>query len=124
MNNLAILPTAPQNTLGQRIKLARQASVLSQNKLAQRLNVSITAVANWERDEKRPREHNIRKVADATNVSYEFLVAGILNSKPESEPAKPHVDQTLHDIILSLDASKDLPASVVKMLQQVATRTA
>lgn len=53
--NVTVIMT-PVDTLGQRIKLARQAAGLRQVDLAQAVGVSLTAVKNWERGVVTPKD--------------------------------------------------------------------
>lgn len=63
--------------LALRIKEARKASRLSQAALAAQLGLDRSAVAQWERNTPAsPTVANLRRIALATGVSFEWLVTG------------------------------------------------
>lgn len=54
----------------------REAAVLTQVELAEKVGVSATTISHWETGSKRPRASNIRKLAEALEVtSQDILVA-------------------------------------------------
>ena len=60
-----------------RIQVARHAAKLSQEALAEKLEVTRGAVANWEcTDGTIPASHRLGKIATITGVSYEWLATG------------------------------------------------
>lgn len=114
MNNLSVLPSSNKATIGQRIRFARKTAHLSRLQFAMNMGVSNTAVGYWENDHKRPSDANIRRIAQVTGSTYEYLILGT------GEQLEKTARDPLKDFILSLDATKDLPASVLQMLQQMA----
>ena len=64
-------------SIGKNIRKLREANNLTQEKLAEQLEVSFQAVSSWERDEYLPETNKLMKLADAFNVS----VAAILEEK-------------------------------------------
>ena len=61
-------------TLGEKIKAARRNCGLSQEQLAERMNVSRSAVAKWETDKGLPDVGNLKMLARLLNVSVDHLL--------------------------------------------------
>jgi transcriptional regulator with XRE-family HTH domain len=76
--------------IGKRIQQARQAKNMSASRLAREVDVSSTAVWNWEQNEIAPRAPLLAKIAVCLGVSEEFLRTGKedqalnANLKPQS----------------------------------------
>jgi transcriptional regulator with XRE-family HTH domain len=64
------------STISQRIILARKASGLSQELLAERMRVSRGACGHWERGKALPSTEHLTALANILNVSLEWLLAG------------------------------------------------
>lgn len=71
-------------TIGNKIKQLRLEKGLSQEKLAQQLNVSRSAIAKWEVDGGIPELDNLLQLSSLFNVSLDELV-GHERSQPESK---------------------------------------
>lgn len=67
-------------SLGENIRKHREKNKLTQEKLADKLDVSFQAVSSWERDEYRPDTDNLIKLAEVLDVSVSALVEE--NHKP------------------------------------------
>lgn len=75
-------------TIGNRINQLRKAKHLSQEYLAEQLNVSRQAVSKWEKDLSTPDTKNLIRLAALLGVSVEHLATGsIENRSAESEGA-------------------------------------
>lgn len=61
-------------TMGTRIKQARLHAGLSQNQLAEQLDVSRQAVSRWERDAAHPSTENLMRLSACLDVSAETLL--------------------------------------------------
>ena len=61
-------------TFGEKLKEARQKAILSQEELAQKLNVSRSAVAKWETDKGLPDIPNLKQISAVLNVSIDYLL--------------------------------------------------
>lgn len=61
-------------TFGTKLKQARQEAGLSQEQLAEKLNVSRSAVAKWETDKGMPDIENLKSIAGFLNVSIDYLL--------------------------------------------------
>ncbi|MCQ2486295.1 MAG: helix-turn-helix domain-containing protein [Clostridia bacterium] len=59
---------------GQRLKLARESADFTQEKLAEKLGVSRTAVARWESNDIEPKLQNLIGIAELLHVSTDFLL--------------------------------------------------
>lgn len=80
-------------TLGQRINLLRREKKLSQEWVAEKLNVSRQAVSKWENDLSTPDMDNLIALAKLLDTDVEYLATGELTEdmEPETlpEPEKP-----------------------------------
>ena len=61
-------------TLGEKIKEARKKCVLSQEQLAEKMNVSRSAIAKWETDKGLPDLDNLKMLSSFLNVSVDYLL--------------------------------------------------
>ena len=73
-------------TLGQRIYSLRRERKLSQEVLAEKLNVSRQAVSKWENDLSAPDTENLILLAQILGTDVEFLATGVLPEDLETEP--------------------------------------
>ena len=55
----------------------RELAVLTQAELAEKVGVSVTTISHWETGSKRPRASNIRKLAQALDVSPREILTAI-----------------------------------------------
>jgi transcriptional regulator with XRE-family HTH domain len=76
-------PKLKRTTLGQRTAAAREAAGLTQTELGQKVGVSQRVIANWERKPVALRAEQLIALADALNVSADYLL-GRPNGKPAS----------------------------------------
>ena len=72
-------------TLGERIAKCRKDSNLSQEYVAERLDVSRQAVSKWENDVNAPDTYNLIALAELFNVSVEYLACGKESSAGNEE---------------------------------------
>ena len=72
------------NSLGQRIRAARESAGFTQENLAEAVGVSRTAVARWESDDIEPKLQNLISIAELLHVSTDFLL-GIRNNSNVSD---------------------------------------
>ena len=73
-------------TLGDRINALRKDKKLSQEYVAEVLNVSRQAVSKWENDLSSPDMENLIALAQLLEVDVEFLATGQITEEMESEP--------------------------------------
>ena len=70
-------------TLGEKIRHSRKSCGLSQEKLAEKLCVSRSAIAKWETDKGMPDVENLKFLSRLLNVSVDYL----LSDEPPADPA-------------------------------------
>ena len=68
-------------TIGKRILKKRKELALTQYQLAQRINVNIKSVKDWENDVSCPSASTIVKLCDLLNVSADYLL-GLRHNDP------------------------------------------
>lgn len=78
-------------SIGKRIAEQRKRNNLSQEYIAEKLEVSRQAVSKWERDLTNPDTGNLIKLAELLNVSVEYLATG--KTEPPSCTEKPQKPQ-------------------------------
>ena len=61
-------------TFGEKIKEARKQCALSQEQLAEKMNVSRSAIAKWETDKGLPDLDNLKMLSSFLNVSIDYLL--------------------------------------------------
>lgn len=89
-----------KNTIGQFIAALRKANGLTQQDVADRLNVSNKAVSRWERDECAPDLSVIPALAEMFGVTCDELLKGERISEPVSpERKEPKVDKQVKALI-------------------------
>lgn len=62
--------------IGERIKLLRTAKKLSGEQLAKQLNITKSAISQWEKGKSLPNRANLIKLAEILDVDDEYLVSG------------------------------------------------
>ena len=82
--------------LGMRIRVVRQSLQLSQAGLAEKLNVSRSAVSNWEGAVAAPTASNLMMLAELSKVSFEWLALSRGSMRlPSNTQTIPAVDAML-----------------------------
>jgi transcriptional regulator with XRE-family HTH domain len=66
----------PAETVGARIRALRLASNMTQDEFAEKLNVSRSAIAQWETDRAGQIRENMERIAKVLNTSLGYLVSG------------------------------------------------
>src|SRR5271154_521443 len=66
----------PTETVGARIRALRLAANLTQDEFATKLNVSRSAIAQWETDRAGQVRDNMERIAKVLNTSLGYLVSG------------------------------------------------
>lgn len=69
-------------TLGEKIKQYRILNGLSQERLAELLNISRQAIAKWENNLTKPTPDNLYALADIFNISVKELLDGVKTNNP------------------------------------------
>ena len=76
-------------TFGEKLQTLRQRSGMSQDTLAERLNVSRQAVSRWERDETMPETDKVVALADIFSVTTDYLLRPEVERQTPPEAEKP-----------------------------------
>lgn len=74
-------------TFGEKLLALRQRAHMSQDALAEKLNVSRQAVSKWERDETMPETENVIRIAQIFTVSTDYLL--LSNPQPVQTHTAP-----------------------------------
>lgn len=82
-------------TLGEKITNARKQANMSQEQLAERLNVSRSAIAKWETDKGIPDIENLKALSGVFEVSIDYLVGNESNFKSQQENSRS--EETLQE---------------------------
>lgn len=81
-------------TFGEKLQGLRQKAGMSQDALAERLNVSRQAVSRWERDETMPETEKVVALADLFEVTTDYLLR---DQTEERAAAAPSAEGRKHD---------------------------
>ena len=76
-------------TFGEKLQSLRQRSGMSQDALAERLNVSRQAVSRWERDETMPETDKVVALADLFGATTDYLLRPQTEQQPPPEDKPP-----------------------------------
>jgi|GEM_PF-242490 len=68
------------NSIGRKVYNLRKQNNMSQEQLAETLNVSRQSVSKWERDEALPDIYNLETIAEAFSVSIDYIIKKDLTS--------------------------------------------
>ena len=80
-------------TFGEKLQSLRQKAGMSQDALAERLNVSRQAVSRWERDGTMPETEKVVALADIFGVTTDYLLRNQPCPAPEKKPARDWVER-------------------------------
>lgn len=72
------------NSFGERLKALRNSKKLKQEELAQKINISKSAIGMYERNEREPSFEIVEKIASFFEVSIDFLLTGAQLKKDEN----------------------------------------
>jgi transcriptional regulator with XRE-family HTH domain len=75
-NLMASKTSLPTETVGARIRALRLAANMTQDELAEKLEVSRSAIAQWETGRAGQGRENLERVAKVLNTSLGYLVSG------------------------------------------------
>ena len=91
----------PTKSMGQFMAALRKANGLTQQDVADRLNVSNKAVSRWERDETAPDISLLPAIAEMFGVSCDELIRGERNmdDQPRTEGAKTRTEKQIKSLI-------------------------
>ena len=107
------------STLGARLQELRKQKGLTQEQLAEKLNITNHSVSKWEKDINAPDITLLVELADLFETSVDYLL-GRGENKPMVNTTHKSIDQLVFKIrILSADKDRvniNLPLSIVKIL--------
>lgn len=89
-----------KKTLGEMISFLRKEKNMTQNDLAEKMNVTDKAVSKWERNLSCPDVNSIPKLAETLGVSVENLLN--VQSKPENSKTEDIVNIALIGVALAM----------------------
>lgn len=81
-------------TFGEKLQALRQSAGMSQDALAERLDVSRQAVSRWERDETMPETDKVVVLADIFGVTTDYLLRPQAAEQPSAEEHLPRSGPT------------------------------
>lgn len=81
-------------TFGEKLQALRQSAGMSQDALAERLDVSRQAVSRWERDETMPETDKAVVLADIFGVTTDYLLRPQAAEQPSAEEHPPRSGPT------------------------------
>jgi transcriptional regulator with XRE-family HTH domain len=81
-------------TFGEKLQALRQSAGMSQDALAERLDVSRQAVSRWERDETMPETDKVVALADIFGVTTDYLLRPQAAEQPSAEEHPPRSGPT------------------------------
>lgn len=92
------------NSIGYRIRQARERARISQEELAKMLDVSKRTLIGWEKNERNPKDAMLQLIADATAIGVESLLAqsvNVINTTEEGaeEMYRTKFEEAQHEII-------------------------
>lgn len=109
------------STLGSRLQELRKQRGLTQEQIAEKLNVTNQSVSKWEKDINAPDITLLVELADLFKTSVDYLLGRDVN-EPVVAATQKSIDQLVFRIkILSADKDKvnvNLPLSIVRILAQ------
>lgn len=82
--------------LGENIRNLRKKNKISQEELAEKLNVSRQSISLWENDQTQPTIENIISLADVFGVSTDYLLKG---EAEEETPARESIESSKKSIL-------------------------
>ena len=105
-------------SIGETIATLRKEKGMTQNQLAEKMNVTDKAVSKWERDLSCPDINTISKLADILDVSVEELLK-VKKSKYEGSKVKEIFNLTLKGITLAMG----IAVVVLNVLEKIDIKT-
>ncbi len=100
-------------SMGELITFLRKEKGMTQNDLAQKMNVTDKAVSKWERDLSRPDINSIPKLAEILGISVEELV----NAQTKEENKK--LDEIVNVALIGIGLAMGICTIVTSLLGQI-----
>jgi len=99
------------NKLSERLKQARKSKKLSQQQLAELAEVHYTNIGRYERGDAVPSTNVLNRIADALELSPDFLMNGTLNDKAQASI-------TDEELLIQFKKIEQLPSDKKKLLKE------
>lgn len=99
--------------LGEMISSLRKEKNMTQNDLAEKMNVTDKAVSKWERNLSCPDINSIPKLAEVLGVSVEEL----LNAQSKQENSK--IDDIINAVLIGISLAMGISIVVTSLLKQI-----
>ena len=69
--------------IGEQVRIAREQAKMTQEMLANHINMSRSAISNWERDEAQPDFYTLRRISEL--LHYNFLLLRTIEQQIKSK---------------------------------------
>lgn len=102
-------------SLGQMISSLRKEKGMTQNDLAEKMNVTDKAVSKWERDLSYPDINSIPRLAETLDVSVEEL----LNAKKAEENSKNKIGEIINTALVGVGLAMGICVTVLSVLKKI-----
>lgn len=102
----------PSDVFRERVRLAREMRGLSQAELAKRAGLQDSAISHFETGTRKPSFDNLRRLADALDVTTDYLLGRTSDAGRPAEASRLH----RHKSRLT-DADQDLAEEFMKLLE-------
>lgn len=102
-------------TLGEKLKTLRNERGLYQRDVAKALDIAVTTLSGYERNDRRPNPETLRQLSDFYGVTIDYLVAGAENTVNDLEEQFPEGVKVLRRATKEL--TPDARAKMVKLMK-------
>lgn len=103
----------PKDIFASRLQQARAARELSQQELAEKSGLPPTSISHFERGGRRPSFDNLKRLANALNVTTDFLIG-----RTDDMQASGEADALHRDLNKLTDADRTLASRFIQMLAE------
>ena len=104
---------------GKRIQQFRKERGLTQEQLAEKLNVSQNTIAKIESGLRRPSIDFLLEISEFFNVSTNYLVFGVHVEDVEDEKSKKDIDETIKKIDQTIEKLLEKKEELLKMQREL-----
>lgn len=102
----------PEKHFADRLREARELRKMSQSELAEKTGFQASAISHFETARRAPSFDNLKRLADALNVSVDYL----LGREDKSESSGPLAQQLFRDFSKMSEADQENLAKIAEML--------
>ena len=106
----------PSEVFAARLRAAREKRKLSQGDLANRARFQASAISHFETGTRKPSFDNLRRLADALDVTTDYLLGRVTNDQALAGADKLH-----RDLDRLTSADRDIAENFLKMLADKAS---